>query len=281
MAIVSPNMEFPVDETHRRLTYLLQCAKFFMEQALKLQAELRVRSLISDHEERELMRQADLRMEKILLDTIQKNFPEDSILSEEAGFTQGKGNFRWVVDPIDGSMNFIRGIPLFAISIGIEHRDSPVSGMVLLPSFDTVYSAIFGEGAFKNGNRISVSRTEELQHSLIVSSFPTNRKDVLSELMSEIAAFIASGRSIRRTGSVVLDICWLAEGVMDGLWEKDIKIWDTSAASVILKEAGGQITNFRGENFLSGQTEIVCSNGIIHKQIVEILRKVKSGYSLN
>ncbi|MBE7413228.1 MAG: inositol monophosphatase [Leptospiraceae bacterium] len=281
MAIISPQMEFPIDETHNRLRYISKFTNFFMSEALKIQSDVKIQSLVSDHEEKERMKQAEYRMEKVIIDTIQKEFPQDSILSEEAGFSEGKGNFLWVIDPIDGSMNFVRGIPLFSISIGIEHRETPVAGFVLLPALHTVYSAIYGEGAFKNNNRILVSKTEELQHSLIVSSFPTNRKDILSELMSEITAFIASGRSIRRTGSLVLDICWIAEGVLDGLWEKGIKVWDSSAASVILKEAGGQITGFTGDRFLRGQSDIVCSNGIIHSQIIEILKKVKSGYSLN
>lgn len=99
--------------------------------------------------------------------------------------------------------------------------------------------------------------------------------------MSELSAFVASGRSIRRTGSVVLDMCWVSEGLIDGLWEKGIKIWDTSATSVILHEAGGKLTDLNGVAFLSGQSEILASNGHLHKQVLEVLQKIKKGYSLN
>ncbi|MCE9501580.1 MAG: inositol monophosphatase [Leptospira sp.] len=280
-SILSPNLEFPIDETHRRVAYIKSKISQISEAAIKLQKDLRTGRAITDSEEKERMLKSDLAIEDILIKNIQKNFPEDLILSEEAGHLPGTGNFRWVIDPVDGSMNFVRGLPLYAISIGIEYRESSVAGIVVLPAFNDVYIAILGEGASKNGVPISVSLTDKLSNAMLITSFPTNRKEVIGELMSELSAFVASGRSIRRTGSVVLDMCWVSEGLIDGLWEKGIKIWDTSATSVILHEAGGKLTDLNGVAFLSGQSEILASNGHLHKQVLEVLQKIKKGYSLN
>ncbi|PJZ71056.1 inositol monophosphatase [Leptospira perolatii] len=278
---LAPPIDFPLDEVKKRIKSIQSIAGLVVDSAQKLQKELRVFGLVSESEEKDRIHKADELMGKFLVDFLRQNFPNDSIISEDHFRYDGSNPFRWVLDPIDGSMNFVRGIPLYSISIGLEHRETPVAGMVFAPGLDTRYSAILSQGAFKNGLRIDVSNTDALARSLLVSSFPTNRKEIMNEVIADITAFISCGRSMRRTGSFVLDTCWVAEGVLDGIWEKGVKLWDTVASSVILTEAGGKLTDFQGKRFLSGQAEVVASNGRIHSQIIDILRNVRISIGRN
>ncbi|TGK07142.1 inositol monophosphatase [Leptospira semungkisensis] len=281
MESLAPPIDFPLEEVKKRVKSVQSVSGLILESARKLQKEIRVFGIVSDSEEKDRITKADELMGKFLIDFIRQNFPNDSIISEDYFRYEGSNSFRWVLDPIDGSMNFVRGIPLYCVSVGLEHRETPVAGVVFAPELDTRYSAILSQGAFKNGLRIDVSNTDALARSLLVSSFPTNRKEILNEVISDITAFISCGRSMRRTGSFVLDTCWVAEGVLDGIWEKGVKLWDTVASSVILTEAGGKLTDFQGKHFLSGQAEVVASNGKIHKQIIDILRNVRLSIGRN
>ncbi|AAN47232.1 inositol monophosphatase family protein [Leptospira interrogans] len=278
---LAPPIDFPLEEVKRRIKSVQSVSGIFIESALKLQKDLKTFSFSTEIEERDQIHKADEMMGKFIVEYLRQNFPSDSILSEDHYKHEGNNSFRWVLDPIDGSMNFVRGIPLYCVSIGLEHRESPVAGVVFAPGLSTKYSAILSQGAFKNGLRIDVSNTESLARAMLVPSFPTNRKEILNEVISDITAFISCGRSMRRTGSFVLDTCWVAEGLLDGIWEKGVKLWDTAASSVILMEAGGKLTDFNGKHFLSGNSEVVVSNGKVHSQIVDIMRNVRDSIGRN
>lgn len=278
---LAPPIDFPLEEVKRRMRALHSISDLIIEAAKKLQKELRIFTHVTDSEERERMDRADQSLGDFLLEYIQKQFPEDSVLIESQTEIEGSNSFRWVLDPVDGTMNFVRGIPLYGISIGLEHRENPVAGTAYIPALGDRYSAILSQGAFKNGLRIDVSATQSLSRSLLVSSFPSNRKEILNEVIADLSAFISTGRSMRRTGSFVLDVCWVSEGRLDGIWETNVKPWDTSAVYVILTEAGGKITDFQGNHYLPNFTEIVASNAEVHNQIIETLRTVRSSIGRN
>jgi myo-inositol-1(or 4)-monophosphatase len=281
MSASSGTIDFPIDETQRRIEIIRANSPGFMLFARKLQKELRLFQSKTDAEEKERINRSDLLMGNFLLDFLVKAFPQDSILMEAQNETFGKSGFRWVVDPIDGSMNFVRGLPLYAVSIGLEYREGPVAGVVLIPSLEDIYSAIYGEGAFKNGESILTSSTNELSRSIFTPNLPTKRAHEIQEIMSDLTALITYARSIRRSGSVVQDLCWIAEGCLDGLWEKNIKHWDLCASSVILSEAGGKITDYQGKHYWNGLPEIVATNGFLHDSILDVLNKARSSMGLN
>lgn len=281
MSTTPGTIDFPIDETQRRVEIIKANSPGFMVFAKKLQKELRLFQPNTDAEEKERINRSDIDMGRFLMGFLVRAFPEDGILMEDHEEGLSKSGFRWVVDPIDGSMNFVRGLPIYAISIGLEYRGGPVAGVVLIPSLEDIYSAIYGEGAFKNGVVIKTSLTSELSRSIFTPNLPTKRAHEIQEIMSDLTALITYARSIRRSGSVVQDLCWIAEGCLDGLWEKNTKHWDICASSVILSEAGGKITDYQGKHYWNGLPEIAATNGYLHDSILEVLKNARSSMGLN
>jgi myo-inositol-1(or 4)-monophosphatase len=277
----APELNFPLEEIQARVNFIEEKIGFIIDSVKRIQQDLAISSTLTDAEEKHLLGQVERNVHDALMKVITKVFPDDSVSSEEEHRQHGKNNFTWVLDPIDGSMNFLRKLPLYAISIGIQHRDSNVAGVVIVPELNDVYKAILGQGVTKNLSRIKVSEIQLLDRALLISSFPVNRKVILHEILADLSAFLTSGRSIRRTGSIVLDLCWLAEGRIDGLWEKRVGLWDLSAVSVILKEAGATISDYKGDQMITYPSDIVISNGFIHNQILEVLKKARQELSLN
>jgi myo-inositol-1(or 4)-monophosphatase len=277
----SPELNFPLEEITARINLIEQKIGFLIDETKKIQKNLYIATTLDDLVEKKQLDRAESKVYEILKEVILQNFPEDSISSEEEIKILGKNNFTWVLDPIDGSMNFLRRLPLYVISIGIQHRETSVAGIVIAPDFGDVYSAILGQGATKNHEEISVSQIHKLDRALLISAFPSNRKIILREILADLSAFLTSGRSIRRTGSIVLDLCWIAEGRIDGLWEKSVGIYDLSAATIILKEAGAIITDYSGSHTITYPSEIVVTNAYIHDQVLEVLKKSRTEISLN
>lgn len=281
MAAVSPDLNFPLEEIEERLLFIESRINSIIDAANRIQNSLVLSETKNDSEEKKLLDTADHKMNEVLSKMIGDKFMDDSIDSEPSELKSGTNNFTWVIDPIDGSMNFLRRIPLYTVSIGLKHRDHSVAGIIILPGLRDVYKAISGYGAFKNGSTIRVSEVKDLERSLLISSFPSHRKEILRELLADLSAFVTSGRSIRRTGSITLDCCWLAEGRIDGLWEKKVNHWDLSAASVIVQEAGGRISDFNSQSVSTFPSDIVGSNGNIHNQILDVLKKSRREIGLN
>lgn len=277
----APELNFPLEEIQARVSFIEEKIGFIVESVRRIQQQLAISSTLTDSEEKQLLGQVEKDVHNALMKVITKGFPDDSVSSEEEHHQHGKNNFTWVLDPIDGSMNFLRKLPMFAISIGIQHRDANVAGVIIVPELNDVYKAILGQGVSKNLTRIRVSEIQLLDRALLISSFPVNRKIILHEIVSDLSAFLTAGRSIRRTGSIVLDLCWLAEGRIDGLWEKSVDLWDLSAVSVILREAGATMTDYKGNYTITYPSDIVVSNGFIHNQIIEVLKKSRQELSLN
>jgi myo-inositol-1(or 4)-monophosphatase len=278
---ISGTIEFPMDQTQRRIEVIKANSPGFMLSARNLQKEFRLYQTKTDLEEKERISSADHKMGQFLIDFFQSAFPKDSLLIEDMDPVQGTSGFRWVIDPIDGSMNFSRGLPMYAISIGLEYREGPVAGVVLVPELQDIYSAILGEGATKNGDSIFPSSTADLSRSIFAPNLPTKRSHNIAEIVADLTTLITYARSIRRSGSLVLDLCWISEGCLDGLWEKNIQHWDLCASSVILGEAGGKITDFDGKHYWNGLPEIVATNGILHDGILDVLKNAKTSIGLN
>jgi len=277
----TPTINFPVDEVVKRVEFLKARADFLFQKAFSVQKELVLVRPKSDAEEKHIIKEADVRLGEEFVLLLQKAFPLDSILCEDREPIEGNSDFRWVIDPVDGSMNFVRGIPLYSISFGIEHRETPVGGVVLVPPQAAVYSAVLGEGAQKNGETIFTSSVHELSRAIFSPNLPTKRAHFLQEIMADLSGFLTYARSFRRTGSFVLDCCWIAEGLMDAIWEKSVKHWDISATTVILGEAGGKMTDLEGKHYMTGLPELIASNGILHEEIINLLKKVRNTTSWN
>lgn len=234
---------------------------------------------LSIHEkgsEIDLVTKADYFSEKQITEWINSSYPLDSILAEEGGRTiQKNGNeFLWLIDPLDGTINYAHGLPLYAISIGLMYGDKMAGGTVYLPALKELYLAVRGGGATKNGNPIRVSKTEELARALVVTGFPYNRRKILPALLSGVSSILMHARGIRRTGSAALDLCWVAEGRFDALYELNLNPWDTGAGALIAIEAGATVTDLKNKPFSPEEKSIVASNGKIHVELVEALQEM-------
>lgn len=271
-------IEFPLDEAERRVRHALNLVPNLGRSLLSAQDALNIKHSSSSATDKELMEKADRTIERTMIRSIQTAFPKDRIVSEEEGQSGSDGDFEWWCDPVDGTRNFIHSIPLFCISLGITFRGSPVGGVVHVPGLGqagNTYYAIPGQGAFKNQMPIQVSNVDQLERAVMASGLPYKRKEILTDLVTDIFAFVSAGIGLRRTGSVILDLCWIAEGRFDALWDRDLKPWDTCAASVILLEAGGKISGNAGEAFDIHQPQIVASNGILHDEAISVLQKAR------
>lgn len=221
----------------------------------------------------DLVTEADKGSEKMVVEEILKHFPDDHILGEEGSSVRGRNQYRWIIDPVDGTTNFAHRLPLYGICLGLENIESGLieMGIVSFPALSDTYHAIRGNGAFKNGKRIQVSKTNELINALISTGFPYDKKARIESVMQNLKSILLSVRDVRRTGVASLDLCWVAEGRFDGYWEENLKPWDMAAASIILEEAGGKITTYDGNNFSIFIPNLLATNSIIHKQMLEKL----------
>jgi myo-inositol-1(or 4)-monophosphatase len=218
----------------------------------------------------DLVTEADIGSEKMVIDEILKYFPEDSILGEESGEVKGTSNYRWIIDPLDGTTNYSHNLPLYGVSIGLEQISSSqiVVGLVFFPELKDIYHAVKGNGAFKNKEKISVSQTLELKDSLFSTGFPYDRGDKIDLLLTYYKNILLRSRGIRRTGAATLDLCWLAEGKFDGYYEIGLKPWDMAAAGLIAMEAGAKLTTFEGKSYSPYIPNLIASNSKIHEKIL-------------
>lgn len=225
----------------------------------------------------DLVTQYDIETEHYLLEALRKDFPEYTLVGEEShtgGFHFEKAIY---IDPIDGTGNFVHGIPHLAISLGVWEGGVPRMAVIYNPILDELYWAVEGEGAFRHEKRLSVSSQRELQQSLIATGFPYAKVDRgveyhwVIQTLGNLLPFI---RDIRRMGSAALDLCYLAEGKTDAFYEIDLKAWDIAAGILILLEAGGEVSNTSGKAFDFDDKGIVASNGKIHAQLLKYLEPI-------
>lgn len=217
----------------------------------------------------DLVTEYDRRSEEAIAELLRRECPEHGLLAEEQGSHQGEAEYLWIIDPLDGTTNYAHGYPLFAVSVALTRAGQPLAGAVYAPITNELFVAERGTGAFLNGQKLAVSRRETLEKSLLATGFPV--LDRIEKNLPAFTAFLPRTQGVRRDGSAALDLCYVACGRFDGFWELDLKPWDTAAAWLIVAEAGGCVTDFRGGPFNLEQGEILASNGCIHQQMIAVL----------
>ena len=216
---------------------------------------------------------SDKKVEKILIDELQKARPNYSILSEEIGKISNDESFKWIIDPIDGTANFLHGIPHFAISIGLEHDGEIICGIIYDPIKDEMFVAEKGNGSYLNNQRIRVSSRSKLENCIIFTGGPKigvkNRELFLKEY-NNVSSKVPT--SIRKLGSASLDMAYVAAGRCDGFWQRDLKYWDIAAGIILVRESGGFVTDFKGEKEYMQNKTILVTNSKINNEMIEILK---------
>ena len=217
----------------------------------------------------DLVTEVDEQAERMIKEILLGAFPAYGMLAEESAKVFGQEDARWIVDPLDGTTNYAHGLPIFAVSIALERAGELVLGVVYDPMREETYVAERGGGATLNDESIRVSDTDEPIRALIATGFPYDRAK-MSAALGLFGRFVALSRGMRRLGSTALDLCYVASGRLDGYYERGIWAWDIAAGSLILEEAGGKVTNYRGGKLNLGDREIVASNDALHPAMTEL-----------
>lgn len=219
----------------------------------------------------DLVTEMDVASEKLIIEAIRAHYPDHAILAEESGRSdQPDSPYRWVVDPLDGTTNYAHGLPIFCVSIGLEKDGEPLLGVIYAPMLDELYWAEVGQGAYLNGQKLGVSATQEVGKALLVTGFPYDVK-VKSDNLVHFSNFLLAAQAVRRLGSAAIDLAWVAAGRFDGFWEPRLGAWDMCAGTVLVREAGGTVTNYVGGKFSIYEKEIVASNTHLHAQMLAVL----------
>lgn len=223
-----------------------------------------------------LVSEADQKSEMVIRNILRKKFPDINILGEEEGFERHSSeNARWLIDPLDGTTNYVHGYPFFCSSIALEINGVVQVGVVDSIIFKKTYWAVRDHGAYllegNQNKKLSVSKIKKLKDALVATGFLTYGGPEIRSQISIFKKFVESARGVRRSGSAALELCFLAEGLLDGFWEAGLKPWDTGAASLMIHEAGGHITNRKGQEFHPDDFAILASNGKIHKELSNLV----------
>jgi len=221
-----------------------------------------------------LVTEIDTASEKLITDFIKKKYPSHGILAEESGETNNSSEYLWVIDPLDGTTNFAHGLPIFAVSIGLQKNGETIAGVVYDVMQDIVYAAEKGSGATAKSVKIKVSENNNLQHSLLVTGFPYNIKKNPDKALERFTTLSKKSRGIRRLGSAAIDFCYVATGVFDGFWEVHLNPWDICAGNLIVEEAGGIVTDFDGKPIDIFTKRILCTNRKIHQKMIEVMKSI-------
>jgi myo-inositol-1(or 4)-monophosphatase len=222
-----------------------------------------------------LVTEMDARAEALIVDRLTAEFPDDAILAEERGARAGRSGRRWIVDPLDGTTNYAHGLPIYGVSIALEAAGRVLLGAVYDPSQRELFVAERGHGAFCNDARLAVSSTPTLDGSLLATGFPYDIRVNVDNNLTEYAAFSVRARGVRRLGSAVLYLAWVAAGRFDGYWELRLGPWDVAAAGLMVEEAGGRLTAIGGGPVDLDAPTVIASNGRIHDEILSVLREIR------
>lgn len=227
----------------------------------------------------DLVTSVDREAERTIVALIRRNFPAHSILAEEETNVEGKENeYRWIIDPLDGTTNFAHGYPQVSISIALEHSGQVILGLVYDPLRRECFRAVKGHGATLNGSPIRTSVVNELDKALLATGFPYDRREKADFYLAFFKAFLTRCQGIRRNGSAALDLCYVACGRIDGFWELKLKPWDIAAGALIVAEAGGTLSDFSGDEFSIWGSETMASNSIIHDEMAQIASATARAY---
>lgn len=227
---------------------------------------------------------ADRECENLMCEFLKKNSPEVEFLGEETYFTKSpkgqknKFNFlpskgyRWILDPLDGTTNFIHGFPLFCISLGLEYQGEVVVGIIHVPQLHQTFTAIQGEGAFMNGQKLSVSKKTELKNAFVVSGFVNQSKNILLKQLKIFNKAVWKMDAVRRTGSAAYDLALVAQGTFDFYWEENIKPWDIAAGILLVQEAGGVVCDYKGKPVSVFSKQLIAGNPVLSKRFTKFTK---------
>jgi myo-inositol-1(or 4)-monophosphatase len=232
---------------------------------------------ISFKGEIDLVTEVDRRCEELIVAALKGAFPEHGILAEEGSNQEGRLPYKWVIDPLDGTTNFAHGFPWFCVSIALEHQGEVLLGVIYHCMMDELFTAVRGGGAFLNGSKIRVSTRQPLRRSLLATGFPYDRTRDNENNFDNFINFQLAARAVRRAGAAALDLAYVAAGRLDGYWECKLKPWDVAAGSLMVTEAGGILTNHAGLPHSVYDHRILASNGVIHQEMLEVLKRTGGG----
>ncbi|HYH00763.1 MAG TPA: inositol monophosphatase family protein [Terriglobales bacterium] len=227
----------------------------------------------------DLVTEADRASETLIVSRIRAQFPSHDIMGEEGSRRDSGSDYKWYVDPLDGTTNFAHGFPVFCVSLGLEFRSSLIAGVLYDPTRDELFAAEQGSGAYLNDERIHVSKTEKLGESLLATGFPSHKRNKNPNIYFYHTITLRS-HGVRRAGSAALDLANVAAGRVDGFWEFNLNPWDTAAGVVLVREAGGIVTRMDGSPFRLDSRETLATNGIIHQQLMDTMADIFEGRGL-
>jgi myo-inositol-1(or 4)-monophosphatase len=218
-----------------------------------------------------LVTEADHAAEKAIMDVIREAYPDHQVLAEETGEVIQDSTYKWIIDPIDGTVNFAHGIPLNCVSIGVEYEGEMILGAVYNPHMNEFFLAEKKQGATLNDQVIRVSTQPEAMKSCLVTGFPYTYINMSNGPLDVFERFIRNGVPVRRLGSAAIDLCWVAAGRFDGFYEHKLEPWDSAAGYLIVEEAGGRVTDHEGNKFSVYQHRVLATNGLIHDEMLSII----------
>lgn len=225
-----------------------------------------------------LVTEVDHLSEALIVKRIRETFPDHGILAEESPEMVNGSDFRWIIDPLDGTTNYSHGYPAFCVSIALEAKGEIRLGAIYNPMLDELFTAEKGAGAFLNGRRLRVSQTAELSRSLLATGFPYDIREDRNNNINYFVSMILKTQAVRRAGSAALELAYLAAGRFDGFWELKLKPWDIAAGWLLIEEAGGIVTDLNGAPFDLHSRHILASNGLIHDEMSRVLARTHPLY---
>jgi myo-inositol-1(or 4)-monophosphatase len=256
----------------RLLNFAIQTAR----DAGRILADRMGRALqVSNKGDIDLVTEADLASEKLIIERIKSHYPRHGILAEESGATEvvGQSDWRWIVDPLDGTTNYAHGYPCFCVSIGLARAGSLELGVIYDPIRDELFVGERGQGATLNDRSIRVSEVDDLNASMLCTGFPYNVRE-RPNFARDFANFTMEAQAVRRDGSAALDLAYLACGRFDGFWEDGLNAWDVAAGVLLIEEAGGRVSDFAGAPLSIYAPKVLASNGLIHDRMMQVLGTV-------
>tara|TARA_Y100001970_G_scaffold293138_2_gene438033 strand:- start:3241 stop:4089 length:849 start_codon:yes stop_codon:yes gene_type:complete len=235
----------------------------------------KLRNIESKGRKGDLVTNADIESEEKIKEYLTRETSYISILAEEAGQDEKVSDLQWCIDPLDGTTNFVHGYPFYATSIGLLFKNIPIIGAISIPSMEEIYWGCIGNGAFCNGEKIKVSQAKSLEDSLLVTGFAYDRFQVLDNNYAEFCKLTHKTRGVRRGGAAAVDLAYVASGKIDGYWERGLEKWDLAAGSIIVKEAGGYLSNYPSGDFDISTGRILACTPSIERELKYELSDVK------
>ncbi|MEO8663641.1 MAG: inositol monophosphatase family protein [Bryobacteraceae bacterium] len=224
----------------------------------------------------DLVTEADRNSEKLIVERLRRHFPTHGIVAEEGGGQEGSSEYRWYVDPLDGTTNFAHGFPIFNVTLGLEHKGEMIAGVVYDPTRDEIFKAERGSGAWLNNRRIHVSKAARIEDSLVATGFPSRKRhqNVNVHYYYQLA-MISHG--VRRAGAAAIDLAYVACGRLDAFWEFGLKPWDMAAGILLVQEAGGRVTDMKGHPATLGGAHLLADNSAIHEEMIGLFGEIRRG----